>query len=89
MAELTGDELPASLLLEDARGRTHVWGQGGDLAEVIEECAACLAAEVECEFHAGFAAGWDACAMAMAAHVEAQRLAELVPVGDEVEERWS
>lgn len=44
---------------------------------------------MECDFHAGFVAGWDACGAAVAAHLQSERLAGLVPAGDEIEERRS
>lgn len=64
------------------------WGDDG-LASVIDECAACVAGEADCDFHAGFVAGWDACAAAVAAHLQSERLAELVPAGDDIGERRS
>lgn len=51
-----------------------------DLVGVIEGCAECVASGAECVFHAGFAAGWDACAAMMARSVDAVRLAELIDV---------
>ena len=40
-------------------------------------CEACLAAGGDCEFHRGWAAGWDACAAFVARTVHEQRDAEL------------
>jgi hypothetical protein len=34
------------------------------------ECPACVAGGVECEFHRGWAAGWDACAAFVARMVD-------------------
>mgnify|MGYP003545349055 CR=1 FL=1 len=46
-------------------------------------CEACLAVGGECEFHRGWAAGWDACAAFVAQVVEDERAAELaVELGD-------
>jgi hypothetical protein len=42
-------------------------------------CPACVADGVECEFHRGWAAGWDACAAFVARSVDEQRAAELDP----------
>jgi hypothetical protein len=56
---------------------------GGDsLDELVDgmdplECAACLAAGDACEFHAGWAEGWDACAAFVARAVDEHRAAEL------------
>lgn len=39
-------------------------------------CPGCVSAGGECEFHQGWAAGWDACAALVARVVEEQRAAE-------------
>jgi hypothetical protein len=55
---------------------------GRDTANLTEggdpyECRACLAAGIECDFHRGWAAGWDAYAVFVARVVEDERAAEL------------
>ena len=45
---------------------------GGDLLA----CDRCVAARGECEYHRGWAAGWDACTAFVARVVEKQRTAE-------------
>jgi hypothetical protein len=42
------------------------------------ECSACLAIGVACEFHAGWAEGWDACTAFVARVVEDERASELM-----------
>ena len=59
-----------------------ITGDEPTLDELIEgtdpyDCPACLAGGDACEFHAGFAEGWDACAAFVARAVEADRAAEL------------
>jgi hypothetical protein len=41
---------------------------GDDLGDLLDpyQCVECLAAGDSCVFHAGFAAGWDACAASVA-----------------------
>jgi hypothetical protein len=55
---------------------------GSDLDDLIGggdpyECPACLAAGAECDFHRGWAEGWDACAAFLARLVEDERTSEL------------
>ena len=56
--------------------------QPGPLDELVSggdpyECPACAAAGDACEFHTGWAEGWDACVAFVAEAVEAERSAEL------------
>jgi hypothetical protein len=41
-----------------------------------EQCPACLAADCPCEFHRGWADGWDACAAFVAGRTGERRTAE-------------
>jgi hypothetical protein len=63
--------------------------EGSALDELVDgmdplECARCLIAGDACHFHAGWAAGWDACAAYVAQVVERERMAELAQL-DETE----
>ena len=46
------------------------------------ECRSCIEAGDVCSFHAGWAAGWDACAVFVAHIVEDERAEELSHLGD-------
>jgi hypothetical protein len=64
----------------------------GGLVADPSDCQACVAVGGECVFHAGWAAGWDACTAFVAHAVHEQRAAELDPANwalwrdDELEE---
>jgi hypothetical protein len=73
------DDCGCPVYLVDSDASSVLYGAAltGDLVDVIEGCAGCVAGGVECTFHAGFAAGWDACAAMVAVWVEAERGHEL------------
>ena len=63
-----------------AGGSAHL--QLGPLDELVSGgnpyvCAACVAVGEVCAFHAGWAAGWDACAAFVAHAVDDERASEL------------
>jgi len=69
-------EVALAASIDDVKEGAAGAGPGGELAELLEECADCVAVGRECEYHRGVGDGWDACAAFVAGHVEATRLAE-------------